>query len=240
MIITNNEIQKKELFWLYPILIWLAFFPTSLIFISLFNFFSIWIDPIIIIIFLPISLVVYYGIFILFLLLFAKLILILLNLINKPKEGIFQRNFQDKNYRFFIIRKCLKRFVIKIYNFFPLPWAKILALKLLGIKIANNTGVLDSFIDSDFVEIGKNTLLGEGAIIMSSMVLGDYLFVKKVILQEGCTIGAFSVIAPGTIVEEGAILGMGSYTNLNQRLNKNCIHFGRPAKKWRDVNDNFI
>ena len=65
---------------------------------------------------------------------------------------------------------------------------------------------------------------------MSSMVLGDYLLVKKVILQEGCTIGAFSVIAPGTIVEEGAILGMGSYTNLNQRLNKNCIHFGRPAK----------
>jgi len=240
MIITNNEVQKNKLFWLYPILIWLSFFPTCLIFIFFFNIFSFWINPIINIIFLPISLVVYYGIFILFLLLFAKLILILLNLINKPKEGIFKRNFRDKNYRFFVIRKCLKQFVMKIYNYFPLPWAKILTLKLFDIKISNNTGVLDSFIDSDFVIIGKNTLLGEGSIIMSSMVLGDLFLVKKVILQDGCTIGAFSVIAPGTIVEEGAILGMGSYTNLNQRLKKNCIHFGRPAKKWKEVNDNFI
>ena len=240
MIITNNEVQKNKLLWLYPLLIWLSFFPTCLIFIFFFNIFSFWIDPLIIIIFLPISLVVYYGIFILFLLLFAKLILILLNLINEPKEGVFKRNFRDNNYRFFVMRKCLKQFVLKIYNYFPLPWAKILALKLFGIEISNNTGVLDSFIDSDFVVIGKNTLLGEGSIIMSSMVLGGYLLVKKVILQDGCTIGAFSVIAPGTIVEEGAILGMGSYTNLNQRLKKKSIHFGRPARKWKEVNDNFI
>ncbi len=240
MIITNNEVKENILFWLYPILIWLSFFPTSLIFLFFFKLFSIWINPIIIICFLPISLVIYYVIFILFLLLFAKLTLILFNLFKKPKEGIFQRNLRDKNYKFFIMRRCLKRFVIKIFNYFPLPWAKILALKSFGIKISNNTSVLDSFIDSDFIEIGKNTLLGEGSIIMSSMVLGDELLVKRVILREGCTIGAYSIIAPGTIVEEGAILGMGSYTKLNQRLKKNCIHFGRPAKKRNGVNDNFI
>jgi len=232
MIITNNEVKENLIFWIYPILIWLSLFPTSLIFILFFRLFSLWINPIIIICFLPISLVIYYVIFILFLLLFAKLILILFNLINKPKEGIFQRNLRDKNYKFFAMRRCLKGFVLKIFNYFPLPWAKILALKIFGIKISNITGVIDSYIDSDFVVIGKNTLLGEGSIIMSSMVLGDFLIVRKVLLGEGCTIGAFSVIAPGTIVEEGAILGMGSYTTLNQRLKKNSIHFGRPAKKW--------
>lgn len=240
MIITNNVVKENKIFWLYPILIWLSFFPTSLIFISFFHFFSFWIEPLIIICFLPISLVIYYLIFILFLLLFTKLILILLNLFNKPKEGIFQRNLRDKNYRFFIMRKNLKWFVLKIYNYFPLPWAKILALKLFGIKISNNTGVLDSFIDSDFIEIGNNAILGEGSIIMSSMVLDDFLLVRRVILQDGCTIGAFSVIAPGTIVEEGAILGMGSYTNINQRLEKNSIHYGRPAKKWKKIEDNFM
>lgn len=240
MIITNNEVKENLLFWLYPILIWLSFFPTSLIFMFFFKLFSSWISPTIIICLLPISLVIYYVIFILFLLLFAKLTLILFNLVNKPKEGVFQRNLQDKNYKFFVMRRCLKRFVIKIFNYFPLPWAKILALKLFDIKISNNSSVLDSFIDSDFVEIGKNTLLGEGSIIMSSMVLGDLLLVKKVILQDGCTIGAFSVLAPGTIVEEGVVLGMGSYTQLNQRLKKNYIHFGRPAKRWKEINDNFI
>ncbi|TET56082.1 MAG: hypothetical protein E3J52_12415 [Promethearchaeota archaeon] len=205
-----------------------------------FNLFSYWIDPIIIVCFLPISLVIYYLNFIYFLLLFGKLILILANLIHQPKEGIFQRSSKDKDFLFYLLRRNLKSFVLRIFNYFPLPWAKILALKLFNIKIPYKTGVLDSFIDSDFIEIGNNTILGEGSIIMSSMVLGDFLLIKKVILKDGCTIGAFSVIAPGTIVEEGVILGMGSFTKINQRLEKGFIHFGRPAKKWKKNGDNFI
>lgn len=205
-----------------------------------FNLFSYWIDPLIIVCFLPISLVIYYLNFIYFLLLFGKLILILTNLIHQPKEGIFQRSSKDKDFFFYLLRRNLKSFVLRIFNYFPLPWAKILALKLFNIKIPYKTGVLDSFIDSDFIEIGNNTILGEGSIIMSSMVLGDFLLIKKVILKDGCTIGAFSVIAPGTIVEEGVILGMGSFTKINQRLEKGFIHFGRPAKKWKKNGDNFI
>lgn len=205
-----------------------------------FNLFSYWIDPLIIVCFLPISLVIYYLNFIYFLLLFGKLILILTNLIHQPKEGMFQRSSKDKDFLFYLLRRNLKSFVLRIFNYFPLPWAKILALKLFNIKIPYKTGVLDSFIDSDFIEIGNNTILGEGSIIMSSMVLGDFLLIKKVILKDGCTIGAFSVIAPGTIVEEGVILGMGSFTKINQRLEKGFIHFGRPAKKWKKNGDNFI
>jgi carbonic anhydrase/acetyltransferase-like protein (isoleucine patch superfamily) len=133
------------------------------------------------------------------------------------------------------LRRTTKEFVLKIFNFYPLPWGKILALKVFNIKIPCNTGVLDSFIDSDFIEIGNNTILGEGSIIMSSMVLGDVLFIKKIFLNDHSTIGAFSVIAPGTVVEEGAILGMGSYTHINQRLEKNFIYLGRPAKKWKKI-----
>ncbi|NVM34695.1 MAG: hypothetical protein HWN81_03805 [Candidatus Lokiarchaeota archaeon] len=237
---TKNPIKEYRFYWLYPLLIWLSIFPISLIFMFFFNFFSFWIDPIIIVCFLPISLVIYYLGFVYFLLLFTKLILILANLIHQPKEGIFQRSSKDKDFKFFLLRRNLKSFVLKIFNYFPLPWAKILALKIFNIKIPYNTGVLDSFIDSDFIEIGNNTILGEGSIVMSSMVLGDYLFVKKVILKDSCTIGAFSVIAPGTILEEGVILGMGSYTKINQCLKKNYIYFGRPAKKWKKNEDNFI
>lgn len=171
--------------------------------------------------------------FILFLLFFSKSVLIIINLIHKPKEGIFKRTLRNKDYFFFLLRRNLKSFGLKVCNYFPLPWIKLLALKLFDIKIRYNTGVLDSFIDSDFIEIGNNTILGEGSIIMSSMILGDFLVVKKVVLQNGCTIGAFTVIAPGTIVEEGAILGMGSYTKINQILERNYIHVGRPAKKWK-------
>jgi hypothetical protein len=237
LLITNNTINENKLYYVYPILIWLALFPTIIIFLFCFEVFSIQVNLVIIFCFLPISLVLYYTLFILLLLLFGKLTLIIINLIHKPKEGVFERISRDKDYYFFILRRNLKNFVLEIYNHYPLPWAKILALKILNIKVANNTGILDSFIDSDFVEIGKNTILGEGSVIMSSMIIGEYFLLKKVILRENVTIGAFSVIAPGTIVERGAILGIGSYTVINQKLEKNHIYIGRPAKKWKKIED---
>jgi carbonic anhydrase/acetyltransferase-like protein (isoleucine patch superfamily) len=61
---------------------------------------------------------------------------------------------------------------------------------------------------------------------------------KRVILRDERTIGAFSVISPGKVVEEGAILGMGSYTKVNQCLEKNSVNVGRPAKKIKDIEYN--
>ncbi|MFX0083125.1 MAG: hypothetical protein ACFE94_15365 [Candidatus Hodarchaeota archaeon] len=231
IIVTNNIVSSNRFVWLHLILIWLSIFPTSLFFVLFYNIFSKWIPMIVIICFLPVSIVLYYGIFILFLLFFSKLYLVILNSIHKPKEGIFERSLNDKDYLFFVLRRNLKRFVLKIFNYFPLPWAKLLALKILDIQIPYNTGALDSYIDSDFIEIGNNVILGEGSIIMSSMIVGNLFLIKKVILKDGCTLGAFSVISPGTVVEEGAILGMGSYTRVNQCLEQKSIYIGRPAKK---------
>ena len=234
IIITNNAVEYNRCLLQNFILVWLSLFPTSLFFALFYNLFSLLIPIIVIICFLPVSIVLYYGIFILFLLLFSKLYLIIINLVHKPKEGIFKRSLNDKDFLFFVLRRNLKRFILKIYNYFPLPWAKLLALKILDIKIPYNTGVLDSYIDSDFVEIGNNVILGEGSIIMSSMIIGNLFLIKRVILKDGCTIGAFSVISPGTVVEKGAILGMGSYTKVNQCLEQNSIHIGRPAKRWKN------
>jgi len=230
--VTNNAVECNWGLLQNFILVWLSLFPTSLLFVLFYNLFSLWIPTIVIICFLPVSIVLYYGIFFLLLLFFSKLYLIIINLIHKPKEGIFKRSLNDKDFLFFLLRRNLKKFILKIYNYFPLPWAKLLALRILGIKISYNIGVLDSYIDSDFVEIGNNVILGEGSIIMSSMIIGNLFLIKKVILKDGCTIGAFSVISPGTVVEEGAILGMGSYTQVNQYLKQNSIHVGRPAKSW--------
>ena len=232
--VTNNAVECNWGLLQNFILVWLSLFPTSLLFVLFYNLFSLWIPTIVIICFLPVSIVLYYGIFFLLLLFFSKLYLIIINLIHKPKEGIFKRSLNDKDFLFFLLRRNLKRFILKIYNYFPLPWAKLLALRILGIKISYNIGVLDSYIDSDFVEIGNNVILGEGSIIMSSMIIGNLFLIKKVILKDGCTIGAFSVISPGTVVEEGAILGMGSYTQVNQCLKQNSIHIGRPAKNWEN------
>ena len=233
--ITSNMVRYSKLKWLYFILIWLSIFPTSLLFMIFFYLFSLWIPTFLIIILLPITIVIYLGAIILFLLLFGKSCLIILNLIHKPKEGVFELSLNDKDFKFFVLRRNLKSFILKMFNYFPLPWVKIFALKTLGIKIPYNSGILDSYIDSDFVEIGNNVILGEGSIIMSSMLIKGVLLVKKVIIRNNCTIGALSIISPGTIVGEGTILGMGSYTKINQILHQNSIYIGRPAKKSKEI-----
>jgi len=103
--------------------------------------------------------------------------------------------------------------------------------KFILFQLVDNLNVRWFYNNSDFIEIGNNTILGEGAINISSMVLGDFLLLKKVILKVSCTIGAFNVIFPGNIVKNGVILGMGSYTKINQHFEMNYIPFGRPTKK---------
>ena len=241
LIITTNDTNEKFSVIIYPITIWLSIFPIISLIMIFFQYFFYPIykfNPLILIIILPLLMLFYYVLFILNLVFICKLLLIFLNLINKPKEGIFKRNIRNSDYFFFCLRKTIKKLLHRVYNYFPLPWAKILAFKLSNIKIPTSTGVLDSYIDTDFIEFGKETILGEGSIVMSSMILGDFLFIKKVILKDGCTIGAYSVITPGTVVEKGAILGMGSYTEINQHLEEGWIYIGRPAEKLKKIDSN--
>jgi hypothetical protein len=215
---------------IFPALVFTAIFPLNFIELFYATFKGI---PLFFI--LPFFLLYYWSLFIFCLLLFAKLYLILVNLIHTPQEGLFDVSLKDKDYLFYALRKSIKQFILKVYNYYPLPWIKILPLKLFHIKIPPDVGVLDSYIESDFVEFGSETILGEGAVILSSLLVDGKLLIKKTKIGERATIGAYSIVAPGTIVEDGAILGMGSYTNINQVLESNWIYIGRPAKKLKQV-----
>jgi carbonic anhydrase/acetyltransferase-like protein (isoleucine patch superfamily) len=135
------------------------------------------------------------------------------------------------------MRKTIKEFILQLYDFFPLPWSKVFALNVFNVTIPPNAGILDSYIDSDFVEFGEEAILGEGAIVLSSIIMNGRLFIKKTIIGERVTIGAYSVVAPGTIIEKGTILGMGSYTKVNQRLEEGWIYVGRPAEKLKRIDE---
>ncbi|MBY9006190.1 MAG: hypothetical protein KGD63_05485 [Candidatus Lokiarchaeota archaeon] len=239
LIITGNNLRENRFFILKFLIVWPTLILTSCIILPFIEIFHSFFNLLTIIPILPFLVIVYFGSFILSLVFFAKLYLILFNLIHKPKEGFFKISVYNKDYYFYYLRKVLKEFVIKIFDYFPLPWSKVLPLKLFNIKLPSSAGVLDSYIDSDFIEFGEEAILGEGSIVMSSIVVGDRLLVKKTIIEDRVTIGAYSVVAPGTIAEEGSILGMGSYTKINQRLEKNWIYVGRPAKKLKEIIDDF-
>jgi carbonic anhydrase/acetyltransferase-like protein (isoleucine patch superfamily) len=68
---------------------------------------------------------------------------------------------------------------------------------------------------------------------MSSMVVGKYLIIKRVIFEDYVLVGGQTTIAPGTIIRHDGFIGALSTTTYNQVLEPNWIYFGIPAIKLK-------
>ncbi|MFX0025013.1 MAG: acyltransferase, partial [Candidatus Hermodarchaeota archaeon] len=73
------------------------------------------------ILFFPIALISMLYLFILGVLLFSKLLILLVNLIHKPKEGTFLAQIGDTDYEFWMLRTELKKITLWLLRNSPLP-----------------------------------------------------------------------------------------------------------------------
>ncbi len=164
----------------------------------------------------------------------ARIFLSIINLIHKPKEGIFQRIKDDKDYCFWSLRGVIRKWPMWLARQLNLPILEKLALKMLGIKFAKHNSFHSGWIDCEFIECGSNIRIGQGSLIMSNVIIQDKLIIKKVVLKDNIIIGAHSVIMPGTIVESNTIIDAITLTKVNQHLEANSIYSGIPAQKVMD------
>ena len=185
------------------------------------------------ILYFPILILTSFFIFIFGCAFFAKLFLILINLIHKPKEGIFLAELGDKDFEFWCLRTELKKLVVWLMNNCPLPWIDTWAFRWFGLKIDFSSHLYDAWVDIDFIKFGRKVTIGQGAVVMSSMVVGKYLIIKKIIFDDYTVIGGVSAISPGTIIGRDTVIGALSSTNFNQVLEPGWIYFGIPGIKLK-------
>ncbi|TXT57083.1 MAG: Bacterial transferase hexapeptide (Six repeats) [Promethearchaeota archaeon] len=183
---------------------------------------------------LPVALITMFYIFLFSCLLFSKLLLVLVNLIHKPKEGVFKAEIGDTDFEFWCLRTELKKLAIQICRNSPLPWIDAIAYKLFGVNMDFSSHFNDAWVDFDFINLGKRDMVGQGAVVMSSMVVGKYLVIKKIIVDDYVVIGGESAVAPGTIIGRDSVLGACTYTTYNQILEPKWIYFGIPARKLKE------
>ena len=181
------------------------------------------------IIFLPIAIFIMIYLFILGVLFFSKLLLIFINMIHLPKEGIFLAEVGNPDYDFWMFRTELKKIALWLLRNSPIPWADVVALKWFGVNMDSSSHLYDAWCDVDFVSIGRKVLIGQGSTIMSSMVIGKYLIIKRVIFDDYVMVGGHTTIAPGTIMGHDSVIGAISSTTYNRILDPNYIYFGIPA-----------
>ncbi|MFX1375792.1 MAG: DapH/DapD/GlmU-related protein [Promethearchaeota archaeon] len=184
--------------------------------------------------FLPMMLFIMWFIFIMASIFFSKLFLLLINLIHKPKEGIFKAEIGDSDFEFWCLRTELKKIVLWLIRNWPLPWMDILAFKWFGIKTNLYSTLWDAWCDSEFITLGRSVIIGQGATVMSSMVVGKYLLIKDVIIGDYAVIGGESTIAPGTIVGKDSVVGAISTTTYNQIIEPGWTYFGIPVIKLKE------
>jgi len=227
-----SRISTKILILYIPIF-WLSGIP---VFIYLYEWTKnkeTWIEWISPIVFLPAALFCMFFIFVFCCVIFSKLFLILINLIHKPKEGIFRAEKGNKDFEYWCLRNELKKLGVWLLRNCPMPWLDIIALRWFGLRIDSSSHLNDAWCDVEFVNFGRKVMVGQGAVVMSSMVVGKYLIIKKVIFEDYVVVGGQSVISPGTIIGRDSITGALGMSNYGQLLESGWVYFGMPLIKLK-------
>jgi len=230
---TSTVLVRKRYLFFYIFIIWASVIPILLEFYLYWHYtFSLNLQVYFVFLF-PIIILIMYVTSIFSSLICAKCILIILNKIHKPKEGIFQRDNSNKDYRYWCLRNTIKRWPIWLSHKFPIPFFDNLCFKMFGVKTTFSNSLFEGWVDCEFIEFGNNVILGQASIIQSALIIGDFLIIKKTKIGENVKIGAHSVVMPGSQIERDCILAASSVTTVGQRLEEGWIYIGAPAAKFK-------
>ena len=164
---------------------------------------------------------------------FAKILLVIINKIHKPREGVFLRDVSDKDYRYWSIRNTIKRWPTWLSHKFPFPFLDNICFKVFNVKTKFSNSLFEGWVDTEFIEFGENVVVGQGAIIQSAVIIGNHFIIRKTIIEENVRIGAHTIIMPGTHIGKNCILNTWSSTMVGQELEAGWIYNGGPAKKFK-------
>lgn len=229
---TTNTLAKKRYLIIYfliitlsaqPTMIWLWYFWN---YFPEYNLFFYFLFPFAF--FIGIIILIINSIFV------SKFFLIFINIIHKPREGIFNRDKSDKDYCYWSLRAVVKKWPCWLARQLNLPILETLVFKVLGVKSNRSNSLNDGWVDCEFIKFGKNVKVGQGSVIMSNIIIKDKLIIKKTLIKDNVIIGAHTCIAPGTVIEPNTIIGANSSTITNQHLEGNSIYNGNPASKMMD------
>lgn len=113
------------------------------------------------------------------------------------------------------------------------PFANLL-FRLLGARLGRNVQFNSKFVfDATLLEIGDNTVVGGGAIIIGHIVERGKLKLKKVKIGKNVTIGSHSTIMPGCEIGDNAVIGAGAVLLKDSKVESRDVWFGIPAESLR-------
>lgn len=114
-------------------------------------------------------------------------------------------------------------------NLVPVPLMRVMYL-LLGAKLGDNTYSGGLIFDPIFVNIGSNSLIGQGALVIPHVLENNNISHHPITLGDNVTIGANAVIQSGVIIEDNALVAIGAVVKKNTHIKAGETWAGIPAK----------
>ncbi len=230
--VTTSAISKMgyKFLALYIPIMWVSGYMALTVFFDVSRLINNWIITMFLI---PVWLFVLYFIFVFGIAIFTKAFLLIINMVHKPKEGVFRAEEGDLDYEFWRVRVELKKLALWFMSNGPLPWIVMWGFRWMGIHVDFSSHMQDAWASGGFIKFGRNVTVGQGAVVMGSMVVGKYLIIKTVILGDYTVVGGVSNIAPGTKMGKESVIGTFSTTIPNQLIEAGWIYLGQFAKKLK-------
>jgi len=221
---------KKRYLIFYLIIVWFSFIPLLLELWVYWQLLWNYTRPIHFYTFLPLLIIPMYVTLVFSAIFIAKIFHLIVNAIHKPRTGVFLRHPSDKDYRYWCIRNVIKRWPFWLSHRFPFPFLNNVCFKVFGVKTKFSNSLFEGWVDTEFIEFGKNVVCGQGSIIQSSMIIGNLLIINKTMIEDDVRIGSHAIIMPGTHIKKRSVLASNSVTTVNQILDEGYIYVGVPAK----------
>jgi len=231
---TPTILARKRYLIFYFFLIWASIIPLLLEFWFYWRFLWYLPSPVHFYTYLPLLAFLMYVTIVFSAIFFAKVLLVLTNAVRRPREGTFLRHPSDKDYRYWSLRNTIKRWPVWLAHRFPFPGIlDNICFKVFGVKTKISNSLFEGWVDTEFIEFGKDVVVGQGAIVQAAVIIGNLLIIRKTVIEDNVRIGSHAIVMPGTKIGKNCILAANSVTTVGQVLEKGWIYVGIPAKKFK-------
>jgi len=105
--------------------------------------------------------------------------------------------------------------------------------RMASFAIGKNVVIAGHISDPDITEIGDNTVVGSGSLILGHSIEGSRIILKKIVVGKNCVVGANSVVMPGVSIGDNAKIGAGAVIPKDTLVDASSTWVGVPAKQLK-------
>ncbi len=116
----------------------------------------------------------------------------------------------------------------------PFPLLRVI-LRALGARMGENSYCAGIMMDPQFVTMGRDSIIGNGAMVISHVIEGDELGFFPVSIGDRVTIGAGAIIMADVEIGDGVVVAVQSVVTKGTRIPPGETWGGTPARCLRSA-----